>query len=89
LIRTIQRENALFAGTSIVSGEAIMLVVATGKATHFGGIPQISASDAIARTVNWMRPSENSHIARSASGRFFILEVGWVLQRAGIRGVTR
>jgi Mg2+-importing ATPase len=30
--------NALFAGTSIVSGEAIMLVVATGKATCFGGI---------------------------------------------------
>src|SRR5262245_19875267 len=30
--------NALFAGTSIVSGEAIMLVVATGKATRFGGI---------------------------------------------------
>jgi len=30
--------NALFAGTSIISGEAAMLVVATGKATRFGAI---------------------------------------------------
>jgi Mg2+-importing ATPase len=30
--------NALFAGTSVVNGEAVMLVVATGKATRFGGI---------------------------------------------------
>ena len=30
--------NALFAGTSVVSGEATMLVVATGPATRFGGI---------------------------------------------------
>jgi Mg2+-importing ATPase len=30
--------NALFAGTSVVSGEAIMLVVATARATRFGGI---------------------------------------------------
>jgi P-type Mg2+ transporter len=30
--------NALFAGTSIISGEAIMLVAATGKATRFGAI---------------------------------------------------
>jgi Mg2+-importing ATPase len=30
--------NALFAGTSLVSGEAIMLVVATGSTTRFGGI---------------------------------------------------
>jgi Mg2+-importing ATPase len=30
--------NALFAGTSMVSGEATMLVVATGSATRFGGI---------------------------------------------------
>jgi Mg2+-importing ATPase len=30
--------NALFAGTSVVNGEATMLVVATGKATRFGGI---------------------------------------------------
>jgi P-type Mg2+ transporter len=36
--------NALFAGTSIVSGEAIMLVVATGKATRFGGIATELAS---------------------------------------------
>src|SRR5262245_25933767 len=36
--------NALFAGTSIVSGEAIMLVVATGKATRFGGIAAELAS---------------------------------------------
>src|SRR6516164_3417857 len=36
--------NALFAGTSIVSGEAIMLVVATGKATRFGGIAAALAS---------------------------------------------
>jgi Mg2+-importing ATPase len=30
--------NALFAGTSMVSGEATLLVVATGSATRFGGI---------------------------------------------------
>jgi Mg2+-importing ATPase len=30
--------NALFAGTSVVSGEATMLVVSTGRATRFGGI---------------------------------------------------
>jgi Mg2+-importing ATPase len=30
--------NALFAGTSVVSGEATMLVLATGRATRFGGI---------------------------------------------------
>jgi Mg2+-importing ATPase len=30
--------NALFAATSVVSGEATMLVVATGRATRFGGI---------------------------------------------------
>ncbi len=30
--------NALFAGTSVVSGEAAMLVVATGPNTRFGGI---------------------------------------------------
>jgi Mg2+-importing ATPase len=30
--------NALFAGTSLVNGEAIMLVVATGGMTRFGGI---------------------------------------------------
>ncbi len=30
--------NALFAGTSVVNGEATMLVVATGQATRFGGI---------------------------------------------------
>ena len=30
--------NALFGGTSIVSGEASMVVVATGAATRFGGI---------------------------------------------------
>ncbi len=30
--------NALFAGTSVVNGEASMLVVATGKTTRFGGI---------------------------------------------------
>ena len=30
--------NALFAGTSVVSGEATMLVIATGGATRFGGI---------------------------------------------------
>ena len=36
--------NALFAGTSIVSGEAIMLVVATGNATRFGGIAAALAS---------------------------------------------
>lgn len=39
--------NALFAGTSIVSGEAIMLVVATGIATRFGGISvALAASEA-------------------------------------------
>ena len=36
--------NALLAGTSIVSGEATMLVVATGKATRFGGIAAALAS---------------------------------------------
>ncbi|HTQ83770.1 MAG TPA: magnesium-translocating P-type ATPase [Pseudolabrys sp.] len=30
--------NALFAGTSVVNGEAAMLVAATGKTTRFGGI---------------------------------------------------
>ncbi len=30
--------NALFAGTSVVNGEAVMLVVATGAATRFGDI---------------------------------------------------
>jgi Mg2+-importing ATPase len=30
--------NALFAGTSVVSGEATMLVIATGSTTRFGGI---------------------------------------------------
>lgn len=30
--------NALFASTSVVSGEAIMLVLTTGSATRFGGI---------------------------------------------------
>ncbi|HEY7665330.1 MAG TPA: magnesium-translocating P-type ATPase [Xanthobacteraceae bacterium] len=30
--------NALFAGTSIVGGQALMLVVATGRATRFGAI---------------------------------------------------
>ena len=30
--------NALFAGTSVVNGEATMLVVATGGSTRFGGI---------------------------------------------------
>ena len=30
--------NAAFAGTSVVSGEAVMLVVATGSQTRFGGI---------------------------------------------------
>jgi len=30
--------NALFAGTSMVSGEATILVVATGRTTRFGGI---------------------------------------------------
>ena len=30
--------NALFAGTSVVSGEATMLIVATAGATRFGGI---------------------------------------------------
>jgi P-type Mg2+ transporter len=36
--------NAVFAGTSIVSGEAAMLVVATGKATRFGAIATALAS---------------------------------------------
>ncbi len=36
--------NALFAGTSVVNGEATMLVVATGKATRFGGIAAALAS---------------------------------------------
>ncbi len=30
--------NALFAGTSMISGEAVMLVVATGSSTRFSGI---------------------------------------------------
>lgn len=30
--------NALFAGTSVVSGEGVMLVIATGGSTRFGGI---------------------------------------------------
>lgn len=30
--------NALFAGTSVVAGDATMLVIATGRATRFGGI---------------------------------------------------
>ncbi len=38
--------NALFAGTSIVGGEAIMLVVATGKATRFGAIAAALAARA-------------------------------------------
>jgi Mg2+-importing ATPase len=33
-----EASNALFAGTSVVSGEATMLVVATGGQTRFGGI---------------------------------------------------
>nr|WP_068012805.1 magnesium-translocating P-type ATPase [Rhodoplanes sp. Z2-YC6860] len=37
--------NALFAGTSLVSGEAMMLVVATGRATRFGGIAAALAAD--------------------------------------------
>ncbi len=36
--------NALFAGTSVVSGEAAMLVIATGAATQFGGIAAALAS---------------------------------------------
>jgi P-type Mg2+ transporter len=50
--------NALFAGTSIVSGEAIMLVVATGKATRFSGI----AAELAAR-----QPPRRNH-ARLRSG---------------------
>jgi Mg2+-importing ATPase len=38
--------NALFAGTSIVGGEALMLVVATGKATRFGAIAAALAARA-------------------------------------------
>jgi Mg2+-importing ATPase len=39
--------NALFAGTSVVSGEATMLVVATASATRFGGISAaLTASEA-------------------------------------------
>jgi Mg2+-importing ATPase len=30
--------NALFSSTSLVGGEAVMLVVATGRATRFGAI---------------------------------------------------
>jgi Mg2+-importing ATPase len=36
--------NALFAGTSVVSGDATMLVVKTGAATRFGGIAAALAS---------------------------------------------
>lgn len=36
--------NALFAGTSVVNGEATMLVVTTGRATRFGGIAAALAS---------------------------------------------
>jgi Mg2+-importing ATPase len=36
--------NALFAGTSVVSGEATMLVAATGRQTRFGGIAAALAS---------------------------------------------
>lgn len=36
--------NALFGGTPLVSGEAIMLVVATGSQTRFGGIAAALAS---------------------------------------------
>jgi Mg2+-importing ATPase len=37
--------NALFAGTSLVSGEATMLAVATGGATRFGGIASALAGN--------------------------------------------
>ena len=36
--------NALFAGTSVVNGEATMLAVATGASTRFGGIAAALAS---------------------------------------------
>ena len=36
--------NALFAGTAVISGEATMLVVATGPSTRFGGIAASLAS---------------------------------------------
>jgi len=36
--------NALFSGTSVVSGEATMLVVTTGASTRFGGIAAALAS---------------------------------------------
>jgi len=36
--------NALFAGTSVINGEATMLVVATGTATRFSGIAAALAS---------------------------------------------
>jgi Mg2+-importing ATPase len=36
--------NALFAGTSLVNGEAIMLVMATGSMTRFGGIAAVLES---------------------------------------------
>jgi Mg2+-importing ATPase len=36
--------NALFAGTSVVSGEAQMLVVNTGRASRFGGIAAVLAA---------------------------------------------
>lgn len=39
--------NALFAGTSIVTGEATMLVVATGGSTRFGGIAAALASNEV------------------------------------------
>jgi Mg2+-importing ATPase len=37
--------NVLFAGTSMVSGEATMLVVTTGSATRFGGIAAALAAE--------------------------------------------
>ena len=37
--------NALFAGTSVVSGEALMLVIATGAATRFGAIATSLSGD--------------------------------------------
>jgi len=37
--------NALFGGTAVVSGEATMLVVATGASTRFGGIAAALQSD--------------------------------------------
>ena len=39
--------NALFAGTSVVSGEAAMLVVATAGATRFGGIAAALAGNEV------------------------------------------